>query len=268
MWPTITRHLARRRIDCHGRHRAGYAVAITAVFGCTAGLPAGAETTDIDSLRSQVDEAYYARDANRVEKVREALLAPGRSPADADTALYYAAYARFRQSLLAAGDKKAARRYLDGCIEDLEALVARRTDDARAHAMLASCYGTSAQYYLVRAAARGIRAGSHLDEARKLAPDDPWVILQDAISDYSRPAAFGGDKQLAQQKLERAAALFAAEHAPGATAGVWGEAEAWLYLGRLHRDAGRTSEARQALERALALAPANRDAQEELAALK
>jgi tetratricopeptide (TPR) repeat protein len=251
-------------------HRAStkFAVAFAALLSLVGTGTAGGAPADLAALRNQIDEAYYARDVARIEKTREALLAPGRSAADADTALYYAAYARFRQSLLAAGDKKTARRYLDGCIEDLEALVARRNDDARAHAMLASCYGTSAQYYLVRAAGRGIQAGSHLDEARKLAPDDPWVILQDAISDYSRPVAFGGDKERAQQKLERAAALFAASHAPGETSGVWGEAEAWLYLGRLHRDAERSVEARQAFENALALAPANRDVKEELAALK
>lgn len=248
------------------RHLAAALVVAVAV-----GLPqatAAADAAELATLRNQVDEAYFARDAARLEKTREALLAPGRSAAEADTALYYAAYARFRQSLVVAADKKAARRYLDGCIEDLETLVSRRKDDARAHAMLASCYGTSAQYYLVRAAARGIQAGNHLDEARRLAPDDPWVILQDAISDYSRPAAFGGDKERAREKLQRAAALFAAAHAPGEAAGVWGEAEAWLYLGRLHRDAGRTVEARQAFEKALALAPGNRDVKDELAALK
>lgn len=228
---------------------------------------AGADSrAELDALRGAIDEAYYARDVARIEVAREALLAPGRTPAEADTALYYAAYGRFRQSLIAASDKKAARRYLDGCIADLEALLRRRTDDARAHAMLASCYGTSAQYYMLRAPARGLQAQRHLAEALKLAPDDPWVILQDAVADYSRPAAFGGDKERARQKLERAAALFAGSHGPGAAA--WGEAEAWLYLGRLHRAAGQAKEARQALAKALALAPQNRDVQEELSALK
>jgi tetratricopeptide (TPR) repeat protein len=244
------------------------ALAIAAVIGVITATVGVAAATELAILRNEIDDAYFARDAARIEAVRAELLAPGRADGEADTALYYAAYARFRQSLVVAADKKAARRYLDGCIEDLETLVGRRPDNARAHAMLASCYGTSAQYYLVRAAGRGIQAGSHLDEARRLAPDDPWVILQDAISDYSRPVAFGGNKERAREKLQRAAALFAASHAPGETSGVWGEAEAWLYLGRLHRDAGRSVEARQAFEKALALAPANRDAQEELAALK
>lgn len=243
-------------------------LAIVAILGAAMAASDGAGAADLPTLRSQIDDAYFARDAARIDAVRAELLAPGRSADEADTALYYAAYARFRQSLVAAADKKAARRYLDGCIEDLETLVSRRPDNARAHAMLASCYGTSAQYYLVRAAGRGIQAGSHLDEARRLAPDDPWVILQDAISDYSRPAAFGGDKERAREKLQRAAALFAASHAPGEASGVWGEAEAWLYLGRLHRDAERPAEARQAFEKALALAPGNRDARDELAALK
>jgi tetratricopeptide (TPR) repeat protein len=134
--------------------------------------------------------------------------------------------------------------------------------------MLASCYGTSARYYTLRAPARGLKAGTHIEEALRLAPDDPWVMLQDAIADASRPAAFGGDKERARRKLERAAALFAADRATGNAPSLWGEAETWLYLGRLHRDAGRSAEARQALERALALAPANRDVQEELAALQ
>ena len=140
---------------------------------------------DPAALRERIDEAYYARDLQGIEAAREALLVAGRAPAEAHIAAYYAAYARFRQSLVAAGDKKGARRYLDGCIADLETLIERRPEDARAHAMLASCYGTSAQFYILRAPARGLQAGRHLEEALKLAPDDPWVILQDAIADYS-----------------------------------------------------------------------------------
>ena len=229
---------------------------------------AAAGTADLAALRERIDEAYYARDLQGIEAAREALLAAGRASAEADIAAYYAAYARFRQSLVAAGDKKAARRYLDGCITDLETLIERRPDGARAHAMLASCYGTSAQFYILRAPARGLQAGRHLEQALKLAPDDPWVILQDAIADYSRPAAFGGDKERARTKLERAAALFQAERSAADAAPAWGEAETWLYLGRFHRDAGRTAEARQAFEKSLALAPQNRDAREDLAALK
>jgi cytochrome c-type biogenesis protein CcmH/NrfG len=243
---------------------------VTTIAGLLLAMPRTGITDaeELDALRLQIEQSYYARDVAGIESAREALAA-GRTPANADTAIYYAAYARFRQAMLVADDKQQARRYLDDCIADLEALVASRPDDARAHAMLASCYGTSAQYYLVRAPARGMKAGRHLERALELAPDDPWVILQDAIADYSRPAAFGGSKERARQKFERAAGLFASSSVPGGKAQPsWGEAETWLYLGRLHRDAGRMADARQALEKALAVSPGNKDVQEELTALQ
>jgi tetratricopeptide (TPR) repeat protein len=239
-----------------------------AISWVSGGVAGEAQPADLQALRDEIEAGYHARDLQRIDAAREKLLAMGKDPASRDLAAYYAAYGRFRQGLVAAGDKPSARRYLDDCIGELEDLVERRPDDAGAHALLASCYGTSSRYYMRRAATRGMQAGRHLGRALQLAPDDPWVVLQDAIADYSRPAAFGGDKERARQKLEHAAQLFAASHPPGSTQPVWGEAETWLYLGLVHRDAGRRAEARQALEHTLSMAPDHRDAEEALRGLQ
>ena len=72
---------------------------------------------------------------------------------------------------------------------------------------------------------------------------------------YERPKATAADKERALQRFKQAAAAFEAErreteHLPG-----WGAAEAYVYLAKCQLDRGATLEARDALERALLIAP-------------
>jgi tetratricopeptide (TPR) repeat protein len=79
---------------------------------------------------------------------------------------------------------------------------------------------------------------------------------------------FGGNKKRAMSKLRRAAALFAASRPNGSSQPVWGEAEAWLYIGRTHQALGETEAAREALQAGLAMAPDSRDIREALERLQ
>lgn len=219
------------------------------------------------AYRQQIERAYHQRDNATIEKVRESLLEAGRTSGEEDRATYYAALARLRQSTVAADNKAQARDYLERCISELAPLLARRPDYAEARALNASCLGASSSYYVLRAATRGLAAGREMAAAVKLAPDNPWVVLQDGVSDYSTPPLFGGDKDRALLKLRRAAELFLASRPAGSTQAVPGEAEAWLYIGRCLAAKGQAVEAREALEQARRYAPESRDVAEALAAL-
>ena len=100
--------------------------------------------------------------------------------------------------------------------------------------------------------------------AVKLAPDNPWVVFQDAVASFLTPALFGGNKDRALSMLKRAERLFVASRPAGSAEPVFGEAETWLYLGRVYLATGQKDEARRAWQKALLLAPRSADVQDEL----
>ena len=60
------------------------------------------------------------------------------APTVAASAAYYAAYARFRQALVAEADRPAARTYLEDCIAELQGVVRQQPAHAEP-ALLGSC---------------------------------------------------------------------------------------------------------------------------------
>lgn len=232
-------------------------IALALAAGLAVAVPAAAaqaESPALEALRDRVEVAVRAGDAAALEAARgEFLAGAAAEPAGRDA--YYAAYVRFRQGQLAAGEAATARRHLDDCIRELEAYVARQPADAEARALLGSCYGVSTRYNKLALARRGLEARRHMAAARELAPQNPWVVMQDAMADFATPRLFGGDRDLAITKLERATGLFAGAVEAGSRIAAWGAAEAWLQLGGMYRDAGRDADARLALERAASLAP-------------
>lgn len=218
-------------------------------------------------FRDQIEQGYNARDPRAIDAAVAALRKAGTAPGQADTATYYVAFARLRQSAIPGIGKSRARDYLEQCIHELEPLISRRNDHAQARALHASCLGASASHYVLRAASRGIASEREMSAALKLAPDDPWVVLQDAVSDFLTPAMFGGSKERALARLQEAEKLFIASRPAGSSAPVFGESETWLYIGRVRLALGQTDAARKALEKARRLAPGNADIRDEIARL-
>lgn len=220
------------------------------------------QTTQVMALRDGIDKAVLVGDS-------ESLAGFGAQLADAqgDWVDYYRAYIDYRQFQFAGKSKKAAKAFVNSCIDTLSDLVKRRPDLAEAHALHASCYGNSAQFYMLRAAARGSSSKKALQQALKLGSGNPRVLLQDAQSLIFRPAIFGGDKEKAMDRLKLAAELFPNWQSPDPEAPVWGEAETWLFIARLYRDGGDSDQARVAFEKALTVAPDYQVAREELQAL-
>jgi tetratricopeptide (TPR) repeat protein len=228
-------------------------------------LASGAES--LVAYRDQIEQGYNARDHRAIEVTIVELRKAGASSDQEDLATYYTAFARLRQSAIPGTDKRRARDYLEQCISELKHLLELRGDYAQARALYASCLGASANYYVLKAATRGIAAGREMSAALKLAPDNPWVVFQDAVSDFLTPAMFGGSKARALEKLRRAEQLFVASRPAGSREPVFGESENWLYTGRVYLAEGQKDKAREALETARALAPESADVRDELAKL-
>ena len=231
------------------RHLAGLILGTVLAFSANA-APTAAER--VDTLRDRVELAYLARSIDGLEAARAELLALPALAKEAARAPYFAAFARFRQSLLTS-DRGTARGWLEDCIGELEGYLQVEKTDAEARALLGSCYGISTRYNKLAMAARGLEARKHMAAARKLAPANPVVMLQDGLADFSTPALFGGDRKLAITKLEQAAKIFGDAARNGSRVAAWGLAEAWDQLAHMYRETGRVADADAARARARAL---------------
>ncbi len=218
---------------------------------------APAEEVAWRDIESRIQYAYYTEDAAALRKLEELIAA-----ADAHDKLrgYYAGLLAWREALLAAAGGTAAQggtaaRYAERCLSEVDSSLALEAEFADALALRAACFAAPQELSGGYAPLAAHRARKDLERARQLALRNPRVLLLDAMSDYSLTPSQGGNKERALGKLRQAVAAFEAErsdteHLPG-----WGAAEAWLLLARDLLDHGDTVAARDALERALLIAP-------------
>ncbi len=225
----------------------GFAALCLISLQILAGISAGDDLTQISAA---VDTAFFSRDTDALRRLISEL-----SSREVENSLYLLAYAHFRLAELTKNDKESAKTHFNFCIEKLKKLVELEPENAEAYALLGNCYGRSTKYYMLRAATRGMQSDKAMRHARELEPDNPRVLLLQAIGLYFRPAIFGGDKQKAMKLYREATERFADWRGGPANIPDWGAAEAWAYLGYARQEAGQPEQARQAYRRALALRP-------------
>jgi tetratricopeptide (TPR) repeat protein len=216
-------------------------------------LPAGvwgAETNWLD-VESRIQYGYYTEDPRALAGVME-LLAPAQN--DSASMRYYAGLANYRLTqLTAARDKSRAKETAEACVDNLDQALKIQKDFADALALESACLDMLAGLEAWRTPFAASKSGAQIEKARHLGPKNPRVLLLDAVAAFERPKA--ADKDHALRGFQQAAAAFEAErqeteHVPG-----WGAAEAYVYLAKCQLDRGATLDARDALERALLIAP-------------
>ncbi len=180
-----------------------------------------------------------------------------RAAADAEAAPlahYYAALADYR--LLYAPDRPAEKvDLLNDAIDHLEKATAQDEGFAEAHALLSSMLGQKAGEQWYKAMFLGPKADDAMERAKTLAPENPRVVLLEAIGTFNKPGMFGGDKEAALDGFQEATRLFEQETVSDPLAPSWGHEEAYAWIGLAHMDANRPEEARQAFEQALEINP-------------
>jgi tetratricopeptide (TPR) repeat protein len=212
----------------------------------------GAETNWLD-IESRIQYGYYTEDPRSLAGVME-LLAP--SDTESASRSYYAGLANYRLTqLMVARDRSRAKETAEACVHSLDRALKINKDFAEAMALQSACLDVLAALEAWRTPFAASKSGAQIEKARHLAPRNPRVLLLDAVAVYDRPKGSAVEKDLALNGFKKATAAFEAErqeteHAPG-----WGAAEAYVYLGRCYLDRGATLQARDALERALLIAP-------------
>lgn len=212
-----------------------------------------AEKPDWLDIESRIQYSFYIEDTRALANVTEGL---GSVESDSASRRYFAGLIDYRLTLLDwSRDKSRAKDAATDCVDNLDVAVKLQRNFADALALESACLDLLAGLQAWRAPFAASKSGALIEKARHLEPKNPRVLLLDAVSLYERPKATAADKDRALQGFEQATAAFEAErresqHVPG-----WGAAEAYVYLAKCHLDRGAALQARDALERALLIAP-------------
>jgi tetratricopeptide (TPR) repeat protein len=228
-------------------------VCLLLAAGASSLAAAAAEKPNWLDIESRVQYSYYTEDMRALANVTEGL---GSVESDSAFRRYFAGLIDYRLTLLHwSSDKSRAKEAADECVDNLDVAVKLQRNFADALALESACLDLLAGLQAWRAPFAASKSGALIEKARHLEPKNPRVLLLDAVSLYERPKTTAADKDRALQGFQQATAAFEAErretqHVPG-----WGDAEAYVYLAKCQLDRGAALQARDALERALLIAP-------------
>ena len=245
--------------DCRLRMRR-LAIAATALIGITS---AGAQTIAprdkwADSARVEIETANALGDLHRLREagalVERALTAFPDDP----LLLHYLGYARYREATLMQGKKHDDKEYRP-LLEIADSLLersAKKLPLPETHALRSSVLGQMIGSNPLRGMTLGPRSGNAMDRALELGPNNPRVWLMRGIGAIFTPSMFGGGLDRAEEYLSKALALFPNDK-PAPPLPAWGYAEAYIWMGQVHKRRDRIDDARQAYDKALELQPDN-----------
>ena len=238
-----------------------------ASFAIVGALDAGGEPAD---AAARLQYAFYTADARHLEEVL-ALLDRLEVPANLSAMKeYYASYGQWKLAQLYSDDstrsgatggaRAAASKSAQSCVKHSEAAfkLEPRMDEAYAINAVCAAFGPALRLS-DRPAFSGCTRSKSMRTAQQLGADNPRVMLIEAICLGGNDAA---TSTLMFDKLREALLAFesAAPSRPGKP--DWGQAEALVLLGQSYLKRGDSLAARDAIERALVLAPDYRKAQE------
>src|SRR6185436_4731418 len=209
---------------------------------------AHAANVDWMDVEGRIQYGFYTEDSRALGAVVSQL-----SGTETDDPLhhYYVGRANYRLSMVLAGkDKNRAREAAARCVSRLDEAVRGKSDFAEGMALESACLRTLSNLTLLKPLA-GMKSSGQMERAAKLAPKDPRVLLLQALENGEG----GKIDEPAIEKLKKAAVAFEAERQGMDRTPGWGAAEAYAYLGRGYLEQGDVLAARDALERALLIAP-------------
>jgi tetratricopeptide (TPR) repeat protein len=213
-----------------------------------------AHAADFDwmDVEARIQYGFYTEDARAIGDI-VASLSGAEGAAGEENALqhYYIGLANYRlATIVAEKDKTRAREAAARCVSRLDEAVRGKSNFAEGMALQSACLRTLGNLTPWKPLAAPKSTGQ-MEKAAKLAPKDPRVLLLQALQD-DEGGRIGAE---AIGKLKKAAAAFEAERQGVERTPGWGAAEVYVYLGRGYLQQGDVLAARDALERALLIAP-------------
>jgi len=200
-------------------------------------------------VEGRIQYGFYTEDARTLSDVIAQLSGP--EGGDDPMLHYYIGLANYRLSaLIATKDKSRARDAAARCVSRLDEAVRGKPKFAEGMALQSACLRELANLTAWKPLA-GTKSNGQMEKAVKLAPKDPRVLLLQALEHGDA----GKIDSTGLARLKKAAEAFEAERQGVDRTPGWGAAETYAYLGRGYLDQGDVVSARDALERALLIAP-------------
>ncbi len=257
------------KLTCRALCRLGLGAAALLALS-TAGAPAtfAASADELADLDAKAEYAFFTADARALN----ALVSANEPLAASAQALerYQYAHAEFRRLQLAWRQQKVRDVETAGnaCLAAIEKVNESDPRFAEGFALEAACAGYLGALGGLRGAVAQHRSEARLATARELAPHNPRVLLVDGLARWFRAGAGPADHAEARKAFEGAARAFDTVTATTPGQPSWGEAEAWLFIGRSLEESGDLLGARNAYEKSLLIAPEFAAARRGLKALR
>ncbi len=217
--------------------------------------PAEACRARIAEGKRLAHEAVSAADARPLAAARDAFAAAVAADASSAPALYHLAWVESTQAVNTLTEPKVQAQALKDAAKHCEAAVEKDPHSADAKALLASIYGIQISKNFMLGATLGQKSTDLVEEAVKLAPENPRVWIAHGAAKLHTPPMFGGDPEVAVKDFEKSVQLAEKERHDDPLAPEWGRVESLAWLGRALEKVGRDDDAKKAYERALALEP-------------
>lgn len=218
-------------------------------------------------LQAQIVYAYQTEDVNRMASLEASLRAQLADGGDA-ALRYHLAHAQYRLAVLAVpGKPREAARAAGRCVDELKSLLKVNQHDVEALVLQSGCYAQLAELSPIEALLLRRLCAERLDEALRLAPRNPRALLFAAQRGLGQEAGGAEAHARALAQLRLAADLFAQASATDVDTPGWGDADAFLSLGREMLREGDALSARNWIERALIASPDYKAAQRARAGL-
>lgn len=153
---------------------------------------------------------------------------------------------------LADQDEDLFDEHYENAKDNIEQLIEAKHEVGNSKAILSAIYGWEMAYSSYKGMFLGGKSSSNIEEATKIAPNEPLVWQVYGSSKFFTPSMFGGDTKEAQKAYEKAVKLYETR---GLTKSNWRYLDALAWLGKVYEENGEKALAKSTYEKALSAEP-------------
>ncbi len=156
-------------------------------------------------------------------------------------------------STMADQDEELFDEHFKDAKDNIDELIEAGHEVGNSKAILSAIYGWEMGYSSYKGMFLGGKSSSNIEEATKMAPNEPLVWQVFGSSKFFTPSMFGGDTKEAQKAYEKAITLY--EQNESLTTSNWRYLDALVWLGKVYEKNGEKAKAKSTYEKALKVEP-------------